>query len=89
MQGHLSKDKAPRLEDFLDERDYVGAAAFLRFQQKDGASEDQTSEWLAYAHYHNWEHAQVLPASCPTRPEKLTCTEMHFAIQSCTLISVG
>lgn len=62
VQGLLSKDKAPRLEDFLEARDYVGAAALLRFQQKDGSSEDQALEWLAYAHYHNWEHAQVLPA---------------------------
>ena len=66
VQGHLSKDRAPRLEDFLEARDYVGAAVFLRFQQKDGSSEDQAVEWLAYAHYHNWEHAQVLPANCPT-----------------------
>ena len=66
VQGHLSKDKAPGLEDFLEARDYVGAAAFLRFQQKNGSSEDQAVEWLAYVHYHNWEHAQVLPANRPT-----------------------
>lgn len=65
VQGHLSTEKAPRLEDFLEERDYVGAAAFIGFQQKDGTTADQAQEWLAYAHYHNWEHAQVTPANCP------------------------
>lgn len=60
VQGQLSRDKSSCFEDFLDERDYVGAAAFLNFQQKDGSSDDQALEWLAYVHYHNWEHSQVL-----------------------------
>lgn len=47
------------MEDYLDARDYVGAIAFLEFQQKEGEGSGQALEWLAYAYYHNWEHAQV------------------------------
>lgn len=75
MQGQLPKDKTLCLEDFLDERDYVGAAAFVNFQQKDGSSDDQALDWLAYVHYHNWEHAQVLLVDfeppCCLRPLRL------------------
>lgn len=62
----------------MDTRDYVGASAFLKFQQKEGAADEQALEWLAYAYYHNWDHAQViasllqvaavLPKSCCMLP---------------------
>jgi hypothetical protein len=43
----------------LEGRDYAGATAFLTFQRREAGADSKTLEWLAYSHYHNWEHAQV------------------------------
>lgn len=59
VQGRQSRDGGAHLEGFLDGRDYAGATAFLTFQRREAGADSKTLEWLAYSHYHNWEHAQV------------------------------
>ena len=68
MQGQKPQDKAFQLDAFLHKRDYVGAIAYLNFHRRESTDDINTLEWLAYAHYHNWEHAQVriLHSACRT-----------------------
>ena len=58
-QAAKSQDKVIELEDYLEARDYAGAVTYLTFKKSSDESSLGTLEWLAYAHYHNWEHAEV------------------------------
>lgn len=69
-QAAKSQDKVIELEDYLEARDYAGAVTYLTFKKSTNESSVETLEWLAYAHYHNWEHAEVhlSCAVCVGRP---------------------
>ena len=55
--------KTPELSDFIDKRDYAGAAALLDFQRQAGDESDDTLKWLAYASVHSGDFRKALELS--------------------------
>lgn len=52
--------KTPELADFIEKRDYAGAAALLDFQRQAGDESDDTLKWLAYASVHSGDFRKAL-----------------------------
>lgn len=78
VQGAKAQDKAIDLEDYLEARDYAGAVTYLEFTKSSSSSLD-TLQWLAYAHYHNWEHAEVQCMLQPCLHAALLSSILRFA----------
>jgi len=50
------KKKLPTLPDFINARDYTGAAVLLEFERAGGRNDYDTMMWQAYCYFHNGEH---------------------------------
>jgi len=46
------KKKLPKINDFLDSRDFTGAATLLEFNRNAGKVTESTDEWIAYCSFH-------------------------------------
>lgn len=46
------KRKLPKLEDFLQMRDYTGASTLLEFNRNSGKASEETNLWIAYTAFH-------------------------------------
>ncbi|KAI7807938.1 intraflagellar transport protein 56 [Triplophysa rosa] len=65
--------KTPKLEDYLNQRDYLGALTLLEFQRNGGVSVDHEDLWIVYCAFHLGDHkrsmeeykAMTLKPDCP------------------------
>ncbi|CAG0905194.1 unnamed protein product, partial [Darwinula stevensoni] len=55
-----SKKQMPKLEKFLEERDYNGAITLLEFDRSSGKGTNETDEWLGYCAFHLGDHKLAL-----------------------------
>eukprot|EP01112_Ceratiomyxa_fruticulosa_P007514 TRINITY_DN1954_c0_g2_i1.p1 TRINITY_DN1954_c0_g2~~TRINITY_DN1954_c0_g2_i1.p1 ORF type:complete len:569 (-),score=110.91 TRINITY_DN1954_c0_g2_i1:144-1850(-) len=46
------KKEKPKLEEFIDQRDYLGAITLLEFEKRIGEERPDHLQWLAFSHYH-------------------------------------
>ncbi|KAL9956958.1 hypothetical protein ACROYT_G038525 [Oculina patagonica] len=46
------KRKLPKLEDFLQMRDFTGASTLLEFNRNSGKASEETNLWIAYTAFH-------------------------------------
>jgi intraflagellar transport protein 56 len=54
------KKRLPKLEDFVQARDYVGAITLLEFlRSTERGSGGDTALWLAYCWFHNGDYARA------------------------------
>ncbi|XP_038065557.1 intraflagellar transport protein 56-like isoform X2 [Patiria miniata] len=51
-QESKKKKQLPKLEEYLDSRDYTGAFTLLEFTRNSGKGSDETDMWLAYCYFH-------------------------------------
>lgn len=61
-QTAKEKDKksVPKLEDFLQARDYTGALTLLEFERNSGKGGEENSLWTAYCAFHLGEYKQAM-----------------------------
>ncbi|KAG7491615.1 hypothetical protein MATL_G00005570 [Megalops atlanticus] len=52
--------KTPRLEDYLNQRDYLGAITLLEFQRSVGEGEEDTDLWLGYCAFHLGDYRRAM-----------------------------
>ncbi|XP_053494209.1 intraflagellar transport protein 56 isoform X2 [Ictalurus furcatus] len=52
--------KIPRVEDYLNQRDYLGAITLLEFQRNGGTAEENTDLWLGYCAFHLGDHKRAM-----------------------------
>lgn len=54
------KRKFPKLEDFLQKRDYIGAATLCEFMESSGKPLEQGTAWQAYCAFHLGDYRKAL-----------------------------
>ncbi|KAF5889499.1 intraflagellar transport protein 56, partial [Clarias magur] len=52
--------KIPRVEDYLNQRDYLGAMTLLEFQRNSGTAEENTDLWIGYCAFHLGDHKRAM-----------------------------
>lgn len=53
------KKRLPRLEEFLQSRDYVGAITLLEFVRSTGKASSDTDLWMAYCCFHSGDYQRA------------------------------
>ncbi|XP_071814529.1 intraflagellar transport protein 56-like [Apostichopus japonicus] len=59
-QEAKKKKQMPKLEDFLDSRDYTGAIVLSEFTRNSGKGSEETDMWVAYCAFHLGDHKQAM-----------------------------
>ena len=59
-EGVKEEDKKPKLEDFLQNRDFTGAVTLLEFQKQVGEKKEDLLAWLGYSAFHLGEYQKAL-----------------------------
>lgn len=54
------KRKLPKLEDFLQMRDFTGAITLLEFNRNSGKASEETNLWIAYTAFHLGDHKKAM-----------------------------
>ncbi|PVD38254.1 hypothetical protein C0Q70_00865 [Pomacea canaliculata] len=54
------KKSLPKVEDFLDARDYTGAITLLEFSRASGKGNTDTDMWIAYCAFHLGDHKRAM-----------------------------
>ena len=57
------KAQVPKLEEFVDGRDYSGAIALLEFERSSGKSSRDRDQWLAYCSFHLGNYRRAMEVS--------------------------
>ncbi|XP_051563800.1 intraflagellar transport protein 56 isoform X2 [Myxocyprinus asiaticus] len=52
--------KIPRLEDYLSQRDYMGALTLLEFQHNGGVSVEHSDLWIGFCAFHLGDHKRAM-----------------------------
>uniref|UniRef100_A0A673J1K4 Intraflagellar transport protein 56 n=1 Tax=Sinocyclocheilus rhinocerous TaxID=307959 RepID=A0A673J1K4_9TELE len=55
--------KIPRLEDYLNQRDYLGALTLLEFQRNGGLSVEHADLWIGFCTFHLGDHKRAMEVS--------------------------
>uniref|UniRef100_A0A7N8WRL6 Intraflagellar transport protein 56 n=1 Tax=Mastacembelus armatus TaxID=205130 RepID=A0A7N8WRL6_9TELE len=55
-----NKTKVPRLEEYLQQRDYLGALTLLEFQRNIGEKEEHADLWIGYCAFHLGDHKRAM-----------------------------
>lgn len=53
------KKEKPKLEEFIEARDYLGAVTLLEFDRRLGEVSDEALPWLAYSYFHLGEYRKA------------------------------
>uniref|UniRef100_A0AAR2JBR7 Intraflagellar transport protein 56 n=1 Tax=Pygocentrus nattereri TaxID=42514 RepID=A0AAR2JBR7_PYGNA len=80
--------KTPRLEDYLSQRDYLGALTLLEFQRNGGAAEEHTDQWIGYCAFHLGDHKRAMEEykSLTLKPD---CPAEVWVHLGCSLFFLG
>ncbi|KAK7491850.1 hypothetical protein BaRGS_00016869 [Batillaria attramentaria] len=54
------KKKLPKVEDFLDARDYTGAITLLEFSRASGKGNEEMDMWIAYCAFHLGDYKRAM-----------------------------
>lgn len=54
------KKKVPKVDDFLENRDFTGAITLLEFNRHAGNVSETTDEWIAYCSFHLGDYKKAL-----------------------------
>uniref|UniRef100_A0A8C9RCM5 Intraflagellar transport protein 56 n=1 Tax=Scleropages formosus TaxID=113540 RepID=A0A8C9RCM5_SCLFO len=80
--------KTPRLEDYLAQRDYLGAITLLEFQRSAGERQEDADLWLGYCAFHlgDYKRAMEVYKSLILKPG---CPVEVWVYLACTLFFLG
>uniref|UniRef100_A0A671TIH1 Intraflagellar transport protein 56 n=1 Tax=Sparus aurata TaxID=8175 RepID=A0A671TIH1_SPAAU len=83
-----NKTKVPRLEEYLQQRDYLGALTLLEFQRSIGEKEEHADLWIGYCAFHlgDYKRAMEVFFSLTSKPE---CPEQVWVYLACALFFLG
>ncbi|XP_041942835.1 intraflagellar transport protein 56-like isoform X2 [Alosa sapidissima] len=79
---------SPLVEDYLSERDYVGAITLLEFQRSIGERGEDADLWLAYCAFHMGDHKRAMQ-EYKALTEKPDCRPDVWVFLACTLFFLG
>uniref|UniRef100_A0A4W5RFR5 Intraflagellar transport protein 56 n=1 Tax=Hucho hucho TaxID=62062 RepID=A0A4W5RFR5_9TELE len=81
--------KSPRLEEYLNQRDYLGAQTLLEFQRDVGEKEEHADLWIGYCAFHlgDYKRAMEVGVALTLRLEEpgevwvyLACTQFFLGL---------
>ncbi|XP_046899523.1 intraflagellar transport protein 56 isoform X2 [Hypomesus transpacificus] len=80
--------KIPRVEDYLNQRDYLGAQTLLEFQRDVGEREEHADLWIGYCAFHLGDYKRAMEeyrslTVSPDSPEEV------WVLLACTLFFLG
>ncbi|XP_016117968.1 intraflagellar transport protein 56-like, partial [Sinocyclocheilus grahami] len=80
--------KIPRLEDYLNQRDYLGALTLLEFQRNGGLSVEHADLWIGFCAFHLGDHKRAMEEykALTLRPE---CPVEVWVYLGCLLFFLG
>ncbi|XP_016304836.1 intraflagellar transport protein 56 isoform X1 [Sinocyclocheilus anshuiensis] len=80
--------KIPRLEDYLNQRDYLGALTLLEFQRNGGLSVEHVDLWIGFCAFHLGDHKRAMEEykALTLRPE---CPVEVWVYLGCLLFFLG
>uniref|UniRef100_A0A671TKI9 Intraflagellar transport protein 56 n=1 Tax=Sparus aurata TaxID=8175 RepID=A0A671TKI9_SPAAU len=83
-----NKTKVPRLEEYLQQRDYLGALTLLEFQRSIGEKEEHADLWIGYCAFHLGDYKRAMEEykSLTSKPE---CPEQVWVYLACALFFLG
>uniref|UniRef100_A0A8D3DZT7 Intraflagellar transport protein 56 n=1 Tax=Scophthalmus maximus TaxID=52904 RepID=A0A8D3DZT7_SCOMX len=55
-----NKTKVPPLEEYLQQRDYLGALTLLEFQRSIGEKEEHADLWIGYCAFHLGDYKRAM-----------------------------
>uniref|UniRef100_A0A7N6B1B3 Intraflagellar transport protein 56 n=1 Tax=Anabas testudineus TaxID=64144 RepID=A0A7N6B1B3_ANATE len=83
-----NKSKVPQLEDYLQQRDYLGALTLLEFQRSIGEKEEHADLWIGYCAFHLGDYKRAMEEykSLTMKPE---CPAEVWVYLACSLFFLG
>ncbi|XP_056315405.1 intraflagellar transport protein 56 isoform X2 [Danio aesculapii] len=80
--------KIPRLEDYLNQRDYLGALTLLEFQRNGGVSVEHADLWTGFCAFHVGDHKRAMEEykALTLRPD---CPVDVWVYLGCALFFLG
>uniref|UniRef100_A0A8D3B409 Intraflagellar transport protein 56 n=1 Tax=Scophthalmus maximus TaxID=52904 RepID=A0A8D3B409_SCOMX len=83
-----NKTKVPPLEEYLQQRDYLGALTLLEFQRSIGEKEEHADLWIGYCAFHLGDYKRAMEEykSLTEQPECPADVWVHLA---CALFFLG
>uniref|UniRef100_A0A665XDF5 Intraflagellar transport protein 56 n=1 Tax=Echeneis naucrates TaxID=173247 RepID=A0A665XDF5_ECHNA len=83
-----NKTKVPRLEEYLQQRDYLGALTLLEFQRSIGEKEEHADLWIGYCAFHLGDYKRAMEEykSLTINPE---CPAEVWVYLACALFFLG
>ncbi|XP_061585122.1 intraflagellar transport protein 56 [Cololabis saira] len=83
-----NKTKVPSLEEYLQQRDYLGAQTLLEFKRSIGEKEENADLWIGYCAFHLGDHKRAMEEyrSLTVKPE---CPPDVWVYLGCALFFLG
>uniref|UniRef100_A0A8C3B315 Intraflagellar transport protein 56 n=1 Tax=Cyclopterus lumpus TaxID=8103 RepID=A0A8C3B315_CYCLU len=83
-----NQTKVPPLEDYLQQRDYLGAFTLLEFQRNIGEKEEHADLWIGYCAFHLGDYKRAMEEykSLTMKPE---CPAEVWVFLACALFLLG
>lgn len=82
------RKKLPRLEDFLQARDYTGAVTLLEFTRQAGKSYEKVAMWIAYCCFHLGDYKKAMEEYLEISKNE-DCPPTVFADLACCYFMMG
>ncbi|XP_028261002.1 intraflagellar transport protein 56 isoform X2 [Parambassis ranga] len=83
-----NKTKVPHLDEYLQQRDYLGALTLLEFQRSIGEKEDNADLWIGYCAFHLGDYKRAMEEykSLTMKPD---CPVEVWVYLACVLFFLG
>uniref|UniRef100_A0A668A6U0 Intraflagellar transport protein 56 n=1 Tax=Myripristis murdjan TaxID=586833 RepID=A0A668A6U0_9TELE len=80
--------KIPRLEEYLQQRDYLGALTLLEFQRDTGEREEHADLWIGYCAFHLGDYKRAME-EYKSLTMQADCPAEVWVYLACTLFFLG
>uniref|UniRef100_A0A8C5HQY2 Intraflagellar transport protein 56 n=1 Tax=Gouania willdenowi TaxID=441366 RepID=A0A8C5HQY2_GOUWI len=83
-----NKTKIPSLEEYLQQRDYLGALTLLEFQRSIGENQEHADLWISYCAFHLGDYKRAMEEykALTVKPD---CPAEVWVYLACTLFFLG
>ncbi|XP_061883038.1 intraflagellar transport protein 56 [Entelurus aequoreus] len=82
------KNKVPSLEEYLQQRDYLGALTLLEFQRSIGEQEVKTDLWIGFCAFHLGDYKRAME-EYKTMTAKPDCNPDVWVYLACVMFFLG
>uniref|UniRef100_A0A3Q3RE38 Intraflagellar transport protein 56 n=1 Tax=Monopterus albus TaxID=43700 RepID=A0A3Q3RE38_MONAL len=83
-----NKTRVPRLEDYVQQRDYLGALTLLEFQKSIGEKEEHADLWIGYCAFHLGDYKRAME-EYKTLTMKPECPAEVWVYLACAMFFLG